>query len=316
MWENIKFLYNFIIKLCYKNRITASLLDFLFYLDKKIVVKKIDKNLLINVEWIQSYNIPIKRFYEKKLPWISWVARLKNANHFLEKCIESHIPFLDELVLVDNMSTDDTKKTCDFFKKKYPNKVKVYQYLYDVNPPSYSNSNIPSNSVHSLAYYYNRCFSKTNYSHVMKVDDDIILVKEKMKYIREYSLSKWKNRFNSFRWINLVKDNKWNICTLKWYEFAWKNWDIAIYPVSPFTYYVQWPEWEVFVNNLHIKRLWFWFLHLKLLKPNYWFHNIKDKKYSWNRINNYSGAEYWYDFDRLLKWESPIDLKGYFKEFE
>ena len=102
--------------------------------------------------------------------------------------MESYLPFLDELILVDNMSTDNTKQICDKLQKKYPNKVKVFQYLYEVTPPSFSNTKIPTNSVHSLAYYYNWCFSKTSYSHVMKVDDDIILIGDKMEKIRNYVL--------------------------------------------------------------------------------------------------------------------------------
>ena len=146
----------FVMTLFKKNRIIIYIFNLFMYLKRKITVKKIDESLLTNIEWIAEYNIPIKWFYEDKPKWISWVARLKNAEHFLEVCIESHLPFLDELILVDNESTDSTRKICKVLQKKYPDKVRFYEYKHYVHPYSENSGDIPSNSIHSMAYYYNR----------------------------------------------------------------------------------------------------------------------------------------------------------------
>ena len=227
--------------------------------------------------------------------------------------MESHLPFLDELILVDNESTDKTKEICKNFKKRYPNKVKFFEYPYRVTPPSEKNKNIPSNSVNSLAYYYNWCFSKTKYSHVMKVDDDNFLISEKMGKIREKALSS-KKYYNMYWWINLVKDKDWKIWILKWYEYSWKWWDHWIYPVSPFTYYLQWEYCEQFINNLQYMRNWFSFFHLKFLKPNYWFHNlIWDSYQKWyeSKIKKW---EYEYDIESFLWKNKDINLNKYIKD--
>jgi hypothetical protein len=55
-------------------------------------------------------NIDYSWFTEKKKSGISWVARLRNSDDFLLEVIESHIPFLNEIILVDNVSSDSTKK--------------------------------------------------------------------------------------------------------------------------------------------------------------------------------------------------------------
>ena len=59
------------------------------------------------------------------------MARLKNADNFLEESIESYIPFLNELILVHNNSEDKTWEICNKILKKYPKKVKIYQYPFE-----------------------------------------------------------------------------------------------------------------------------------------------------------------------------------------
>ncbi len=295
-----------------KNKTIIGLFDFLSYIKRKTNIKIIDKSLITNIEWITEYNIPIERFYKGKPIGISWVARLKNADYFLKKCLESHIPFIDELILVDNKSTDKTKDICKELKNKYPNKVKFYEYPYIVNPPSDENDQIPTNSIHSLAYYYNWCFSKTKYSHVMKVDDDNFLIKEKWWEIRKQSLSS-KKYYNIYWGINLIKDADWKIWTPKWYEFSWKYWDHGIYPVSPYTYYIQWKECEVFLNNLKYKRFSFSFFHLKFLKPGFGFHNLKNDNYAKCYKENIR-KPILYNFKAILEWnDKNIDLTPYIK---
>ena len=74
---------------------------------------------LKNVEWIEEYNIEKGSLYwENKKNWISWFARLKNWWDFLEQVIESHLPFMDEIILVDNDSTDNTWEICQNLRKK------------------------------------------------------------------------------------------------------------------------------------------------------------------------------------------------------
>lgn len=262
---------------------TRWLMDCLSYVYRYFKIKPVNKELLENIEWIKEMNIPLEWFYEKKPLWISWVARLRNADDFLEKVIETHLPFLDEIILIDNLSTDKTKEICLKLKKKYPNKIKFFEYKYDVKPPGVSD-NIKWNSIYSLAYYYNWCFSKSRYKYVMKVDDDNYFDTKKGLEIRKYILEKKPKKYITYYWFNLIKkDNKIGICDKNIY--SGKYTDHWIYPVSNKTYYIQNWEVETFIFNLPYKRKGFAFFHLKFLKKKYWLINYKDTKTGKKQLN-------------------------------
>lgn len=264
---------------------TRFIIDLLYYLKRKITVSEVTEEILTNIEWIEEMNIPVSWFTKEKPLWISGVARLKNGDDFLEKVIESHLPFLDELILVDNMSTDKTKEICLSLKKKYPQKIKFFEYKYDVFPP-WTEEKIETNSLHSLAYYYNWCFSKTKYSHVMKVDDDNLLIPERFKKIREKSLKS--EHYNIYWWYNIIKDRKWQLWIPSKYKYSWRYWDHGIYKPSEKTYYTQWENFEIFANSLFYIRHWFTFFHLKFLKKWQGFTNLSESNYTKeykNKIN-------------------------------
>lgn len=69
---------------------------------------------------------------ENRKEGISAFARLKNAEEFLEKVVESYMDFYDEIVLVDNNSTDATPIICEQLAKKYPEKIKFFRYTPEV----------------------------------------------------------------------------------------------------------------------------------------------------------------------------------------
>ena len=49
-----------------QNKYTFPILDFVSYLKKVYMAKKVNKELLTNIEWFSWYNIPIEWFYQKK----------------------------------------------------------------------------------------------------------------------------------------------------------------------------------------------------------------------------------------------------------
>lgn len=237
----------------------------------KMRAKPVSKDILSNIEGINEMNISYEWFMEKKPLWISWVARLKNAEDFLEFVVESHLPFLDEIILVDNLSVDNTRAICKRLQEKYPEKIQFYEYNYTV-VAIWSDENIQTNSIHSLAYYYNWCFSKSKYSYVMKLDDDNMLLPAKWKNIRESIITKSPQRYCVYWGYNLLKrDNSIGVC--KNDPYSWKLADHWIYPVSKYTYYTQNTLCEQLNHNLFFKRFNFSFLHLKYLKKMFGLHN-------------------------------------------
>ena len=147
----------------------------------------------------------------------------------------------------------------------------------------------------------------------MKVDDDNLLINEKWWDIRKKSLSS--KSYNTYRWINLIKDNNWKIWTIQGYEYSWKYWDIGIYPVSPYTYYVQWKSWEVFKNNLWKNDCGFWFFHLKFLKPQFWFHNLLWDDYQKRYESKITNVVYVYNLKNIIDNNDDTNYSKYYKEF-
>lgn len=137
---------------------------------------------------------------------------MKNGDDFLKAAIESHLPYLDELVLVDNGSDDATWSICKEFANKYPNKIKAYQYPYDIRQVGDSKSDSGADSVHSIAYYYNWAFSKSTYQYVMKVDDDNILIPEVWEKIRKKLESKPDSYLAYWGYNLMAKGNEIGIC--------------------------------------------------------------------------------------------------------
>ena len=280
-------------------KITRNILDIVDIWLKKIRVIEIPPDSLKNKEDFTDMNIDSKWFSNKKNKGISGVARLKNSEDFLEATIESYIGLLDEIILVNNMSTDTTEKICLKLQKKYPKIIKYFSYDYEVYPP-WHNIKPTSNSIHSLAYYYNWSFSQSTYSHVMKLDDDNLAIKEKWDDIISWVLDQ-KNKYHVYWWINIIKkEEKYGFP--EQYAYSWKYGDHWIYKVSPKTYYIQWENFEEFVCDLQYKRYWFSFLHLKFLKKWNWFFNLWNSEYKNDYISKIS-QETSYDFTKILEKE-------------
>ena len=260
----------------WKKIIKLYIILFFIYLKKYIILLfKWNFSWLKNIEKIKEFYIEKEKFLTKnRKKWISWFARLKNGDDFLQKSIESIINFLDEIILVDNQSTDKTKEICLKLQKKYPDKIKFYEYNFEVYWVWNKKYDItPENSIHSLSYYYNWCLSKTNYQYAIKIDDDNFFIKDEIKKI----ISKInKNKFYIIPWINIIKKNN-NYYIPEKYPFAWLYWDYWFFKVSPKTYFIKDKNCENFLHPYFFKIEKISFFHLKYLKKDFWFINYWEK---------------------------------------
>jgi glycosyltransferase involved in cell wall biosynthesis len=91
-----------------------------------------------------------------KRPTISALIKCQNEETFLKECINSIKPFVNEIVLINNNSTDGSVKIANSLG------VKV------VNFEGFPGGNI------SLADYYNWCTAQTSGDYVIKWDADIV----------------------------------------------------------------------------------------------------------------------------------------------
>lgn len=248
----------------------------LIHLKRKYLVRKKGSfKWLYNIEDIKEYNIPASALDPKtKKMGISALARLKNAEEFLETCVGELLPLIDEMILlVDINSSDKTEEICQSLSKKHPKKCKFFKYapeVYPWNHPKYSST--PDNSVHALSYFYNYCLSKASYRYVMKFDDDMLVIPENFKEMIDHiHREQPMEMMLALPQINVSLDanGEYAIAT-KYLQsgIAALFWDHGIFPISEETYFYNDTGCENIIMPHKIKYGKISFLHLKNLKSD------------------------------------------------
>jgi glycosyltransferase involved in cell wall biosynthesis len=210
----------------------------------------------------------------KKQHWISWIARLHNSDEFLYNVVVSRIEVFDEIILIDNNSTDNTATICKALAKEYPWKIQFLQYPFVVAKPySEAHKQTDPESLHSLVYYYNRCFAQAHYDIVCKIDDDNLLIPDfySSKVIREKVISMKNNDYVCFWWYNVIqKQWKYHLLQIN-QRYSWLIWDIWFYYNTDERYFFKDENYEK-LNKKWLKMSWVWmvYIHLKYLKKWVW----------------------------------------------
>ena len=134
---------------------------------------------------MHGYNVNITP--SDLVPGVTGIMRVKNDAQFIEICVESCIDALDELVIVWNECTDNSAEVIEKVRKKYPDKIKAYEYPYKVYSINLTLDEYefiksqPDNSPHLLCNYYNFALSHVTRQYAMKIDADQIYFTEKLK---------------------------------------------------------------------------------------------------------------------------------------
>ena len=154
------------------------------------------QSCLANIENISEFNIRTSDL-PKKNHGISAMLRVKNEAINIKKVIESCLLVFDEVVVIDNNSSDQTVEIVESFKNKISadqaSKIKIFHYPFDVKKCGQENFDCHENSVHSLAYFYNYAMSKCSFSHIFKWDGDMILLDSMVKCFVDFKLHYFKN---------------------------------------------------------------------------------------------------------------------------
>ena len=105
---------------------------------------------------------------------ISLIIRAKNEESNIPICIESIVEHVDEIIFVDNNSTDNTFGLVNEYSKKYPY-IHIYQYSIQVNRAGVQHKHALENGdKNTLGLFYNWCLSKSSKKNVVKWDADFI----------------------------------------------------------------------------------------------------------------------------------------------
>ncbi|HET8654390.1 MAG TPA: glycosyltransferase [Longimicrobiaceae bacterium] len=122
------------------------------------------------------------RAFDFTLPGGRWKAgvsamlRVKNEERRIVDCLASIIGVFDQIVVVDNGSTDATLDLVRrFAHEQATEKIDIHSYPFTIARCGQENADTPEFSVHSLAYYYNWCRSRCSRRLVFKWDADMLL---------------------------------------------------------------------------------------------------------------------------------------------
>ena len=197
---------------------------------------------------------------------ISGIMRLRNEEDYLGLVIESHLPFLDELIIIYNRCTDRTPEISWEYQKKFPEKIKVFKYEPYVYPQgSKEHKRLSYKSIHSMGNYSNYALSKTNFAYAIRVDGDHVAIpalfeKAVERVLKEQS----KKYYYACRGINLW-DREGNIYVNKNLPYMGGS-DHGFFPVSKDIYFKHHEIYEVLTWKLRMIDLGPLFFHLKGMK--------------------------------------------------
>jgi glycosyltransferase involved in cell wall biosynthesis len=210
----------------------------------------------------------------ERRPGISGYMRVRNEEQFLALAVESHLPFLDELVIVYNACTDRTPEIAAEYAQRYPGKVRVFHYEPEAYPPGTAEfvSLLPD-SPHSLVNYYNFALCQTTCRVAMKVDADHVIIPERINSVIGIVRHPWLHpryhfpKFNCFlgyRGLNLWDQNGKFFVNLREPVTEYHG----LFPVSERTWFRHDPRWEVLESG-HLRRFetcHYGFYHVRFVK--------------------------------------------------
>jgi glycosyltransferase involved in cell wall biosynthesis len=210
-----------------------------------------------------------------RLPGIGAFMRVKNGADFLEATIRSHLPHLDEIVVVHNQSTDDTPAIVARLAAETGGKVRGFHYAAKVHPPgSPGHAREPADSPASFVNQSNFALARTRYRVAMKLDDDHLAMDGRLAalvaHIRraDYRLPE----VLCFAGINLARDESGRLGVLAADPFAGAG-DHFFFEVTPTTRFIHHPRFEDFHHGQRRTFADFTYWHLKALKPGFGFAN-------------------------------------------
>lgn len=113
---------------------------------------------------------------------LSFLLRVKNEGDYLKNNINSIIDIADEIIIVDNQSTDNSHQ---LYKEWLNNpKIKIFYYNLEINNTTFKNE---------LVSFYNWGLSKVSKTNVIKWDGDFIAIKENLKNMVDFYELKTRN---------------------------------------------------------------------------------------------------------------------------
>ncbi|QNI65167.1 glycosyl transferase 2 family protein [Synechococcus sp. A15-44] len=127
--------------------------------------------------------------YFSKQTGVSAMIRIKNEEANIYNVLSSIKNCFNEIIVIDNDSTDNTISEIDRAINDHPSlkkKIKLHHYKFKIAKCGLDNFQEPQNSPHSLASFYNYSLKKCNFSKVCKWDGDMFLPRSMEKSFQDF----------------------------------------------------------------------------------------------------------------------------------
>ena len=199
-----------------------------------------------NAEGRSDYNFTLRN--KGKTRGISAMLRVKNEEKNIVDCLDSIVECFDEIVVIDNGSTDLTVMLVNDFKNKHPlgQRVNLHSYPFVVARCGAEHQATDENSLKNLAYYYNWCLSRCQYTLVCKWDADMVLSSkmQNREIFKRYILSMVRSRrlYKGSISVQTVYIDKADNKFIAQDEI---NEEVRIFPNMPAIYFVKGWDWEI-----------------------------------------------------------------------
>lgn len=224
---------------------------------------------------------------------ISAIMRIKNGDEFLRIAIESHLPYVDEIVACYNQCTDTTESILNDLALTHPEKIRPIKYLPHVYPIlSEEHRNTPTESIHSTANYYNFALNQARFSYAFKLDDDHLAIENNflsaINKVRQ-SINLNQKKLFTFSGLNLIRSGK-DIGVFAAEPLVGSG-DHMFFPVCENIYFRQDARTEIFhftPPKFEKEYIGLIYMHLKYCKKTYGLHNLDPNDAIWfqNKIDS------------------------------
>lgn len=172
------------------------------------------------------------------------VLRVKDEARNLAYALPPLLRAVDAVLVVDNNSTDGTAEEARRVAEAegHGDKLEVRHYPFDVARAGAEHRATPERSVHSLAYFYNWCFSQVTTRYSWKWDGDMVLTPE-----GELSLGALSWQVGSAQAVVRLPRHSLYVESprLAHLDLGLRNAEEWGFPVGPDFVHTKAPEWEI-----------------------------------------------------------------------